>query len=68
MRMDTVTAGTANENIKVGECGSLAEMYPTCAHLHIVSDSKANFPKGVKIPEIFAPEEPGEYYVPYNAA
>ncbi|KAF2205228.1 hypothetical protein GQ43DRAFT_437244 [Delitschia confertaspora ATCC 74209] len=59
MRMDVIWSGMTNEYNPVGEKGILAEMYPSCAHLNIVSNSTAVFPKGVKIPEIFAPEAPG---------
>ncbi|KAF2280138.1 uncharacterized protein EI97DRAFT_429896 [Westerdykella ornata] len=59
MRMDVVWSGLTNQYIKIGEPGSLAQMYPSCAHLDIQSDSRAPFPAGVKIPDIFAPEAPG---------
>jgi hypothetical protein len=61
MRMDVLMAGRNDEYIKIGELGSYAQMYPSCAQLNIVSDSQTPFPKGVKIPEIFAPENPGKW-------
>jgi hypothetical protein len=62
MRMDVIWSGATNEYIKVGDDGSLAQMYPSCAQLNILSESKAEFPKGVKIPDIFEPLEPGEHF------
>jgi hypothetical protein len=62
MRMDVIWSGATNEYIKVGDDGSLAQMYPSCAQLNILSESKAEFPKGVKIPEIFEPLDPGEHF------
>ncbi|KAF2118757.1 glycosyl hydrolase family 61-domain-containing protein [Lophiotrema nucula] len=59
MRMDVIWSGMTDEYIKIGEAGSLGQMYPSCAQLNIVSDSTAPFPKGVKIPEIFDPYAPG---------
>ncbi|CAI6333745.1 unnamed protein product [Periconia digitata] len=59
MRMDLIWSGATNEYINIGDDGSLAQMYPSCAQLNIQSESKAEFPKGVKIPEIFQPLEPG---------
>ncbi|KAF2875390.1 glycosyl hydrolase family 61-domain-containing protein [Massariosphaeria phaeospora] len=59
MRMDLLWSGVQSEYIKIGEDGSLAQMYPSCAQLNIVSESKAALPNGVKIPDIFQPLEPG---------
>ncbi|KAK4182143.1 glycosyl hydrolase family 61-domain-containing protein [Podospora australis] len=59
MRMDVLMAGMLNKYIKIGELGSFGQMYPTCAQLNILSQSTAQLPQGVLIPEIFAPEAPG---------
>lgn len=58
MRMDIIWAGMTNPYVKLGE--DLGQMYPTCAQLNIVSKSNTPFPKGVKIPAIFAPDQPGK--------
>jgi hypothetical protein len=56
------TAGAmTDEYYPIGEDGILAEMYPTCAQLNIVSDSQTPLPEGVRIPEIFNPYGPGKY-------
>ena len=60
MRMDVIWSGMTDEYIKIGDAGSLGQMYPSCAQLNIVSDSATSFPKGVKIPEIFGPYAPGK--------
>lgn len=60
MRMDYIWAGWKSETSKIGDTGTYAQMYPSCAQLNVVSDSQAAFPKGVKIPEILAPDQPGE--------
>jgi hypothetical protein len=58
--MDVIWSGMQDQYIKIGDAGSLAEMYPSCAQLNIVNDATMVLPKGVKIPEIFMPLEPGE--------
>ncbi|KAF2742262.1 lytic polysaccharide monooxygenase [Sporormia fimetaria CBS 119925] len=58
MRMDVIWSGWQSEYIKPPAAG-LAEMYPSCAQLNIVSDSTKELPQGVKIPEIFDIWEPG---------
>jgi hypothetical protein len=62
MRMDVIWSGANNTYVDVDGTRqlNLAQMYPSCAQLNVASDSKALFPKGVKIPEIFAPEAPGK--------
>lgn len=59
MRMDVLMSGYVNNWTKVGDLGSLGQMYPSCAQLNIASDSKVTLPEGVAIPEIFSPEGPG---------
>lgn len=60
MRMDYIWAGFRHDSGKIGDPATYAQMYPTCAQLNVVSDSQAAFPKGVKIPEILAPNQPGK--------
>ena len=52
MRMDVLWSGAQPGQIQ-------AQMYPSCAQLNIVSDSKTALPEGVRIPEIFADDQPG---------
>jgi hypothetical protein len=59
--MDVIWSGMTDEYYPIGEDGILAEMYPTCAQLNIVSDSQTPLPEGVRIPEIFNPYGPGKY-------
>lgn len=52
MRMDVIWSGAQPGDIQ-------AQFYPSCAQLDIVSDSTTALPEGVKIPEIFADDQPG---------
>jgi hypothetical protein len=61
MRMDVLSAGVVNDWTKIGDLGSMAQLYPSCAQLNIVSESKGTLPRGVSIPEIFALDAPGLY-------
>lgn len=60
MRMDVVWAYFYSEYTPQEEW--YGQMYPTCAQLNIVSDSKEAWPPkdaAVKIPDIFFPTQPG---------
>lgn len=61
MRMDLIWSAILGIDQNTGDFGSPAQMYPSCAQLNIINDSKntVQFPKGVKIPEIFMPGMPG---------
>ncbi|KAK3319417.1 glycoside hydrolase [Apodospora peruviana] len=61
MRMDVVMSGVVTEWTKPGDLGILAQFYPSCAQLNILSNATTTttLPKGVAIPEIFAPDRPG---------
>jgi hypothetical protein len=38
-----------------------SQLYPSCVQIEVESEVKGELPKGVKIPEIFFPEEPGKF-------
>lgn len=54
MRMDLIWAGLYSE-----EYPSYAQLYPTCAHVRVVSEYSGSLPKGILIPEGLADDLPG---------
>ncbi|ORY14706.1 glycosyl hydrolase family 61-domain-containing protein [Clohesyomyces aquaticus] len=43
----------------LGKTNGIAQMYPSCVQIEVESEVEGELPRGVRIPEIFFPDQPG---------